>query len=58
MLSERVMNLPKLYYMVDVSVRYSLDRVRKEGEKDGICSWAGGDKSQIDTTVLEPQGRT
>ena len=52
------MNLPKLYYMVDVTVRYTLGRGRKEGERDGICSWAGGDKSQIDTTGLEPQGGT
>ena len=58
MLSEGVMNLPKLYYMVDVTVTYSLGRGRKEGERDGICSWAGGDKSQIDTTGLEPQGGT
>ena len=58
MLSERVMNLPKLYYMVDVTVRYSLGRGRKEEERDGICSWAGGDESQIDKTGLEPQGRT
>ena len=46
LLSERVMNLPKLYYMVDVTVRYSLGRGRKEGERDSICSWAGGGKSQ------------
>ena len=26
------MNLPKLYYMVDVTVRYSLGQGRKEGE--------------------------
>ena len=58
MLSERVMNLPNLYYVVDVTVRYSLGRGRKEGERDGICSWAGGDKSQIDITSLEPQGGT
>ena len=57
-LSEGVMNLPKLYYMLDVTVRYSSGRGRKEGERDGICSWPGGDKSQIDTTGLEPQGRT
>ena len=55
-LSEGVMNLPKLYYMLDVTVRYSSGRGRKEGERDGICSWPGGDKSQIDTTGLEPQG--
>ena len=53
-----MMNLPKLYYMVDVTVRYSLGRGRKEEERDGICSWAGGDESQIDKTGLEPQGRT
>ena len=58
MLSERVMNLPKLYYIVDVTVKYNLGRGRKEGERDGICSWAGGDKSQIDTIGLEPQGGT
>ena len=53
-----LMNLPKLYYMVDVTVRYSSGRGRKEGERDGICSWPGGDKSQIDTTGLEPHGGT
>ena len=52
------MNLPKLYYIVDVTVKYNLGRGRKEGERDGICSWAGGDKSQIDTIGLEPQGGT
>ena len=36
-----VMNLPKLYYMVDVTVRYSSGQGRKEGERDGICRWAG-----------------
>ena len=39
------MNLPKLYYMLDITGRYSLSRGRKGGEQDGICSWAGGDKS-------------
>ena len=52
MLSEGLVNLPKLYYMVDVTVRYSSGQGRKEGERDGICSREGGDKSQIDTTSL------
>ena len=56
MLSERVMTLPKLYYLVDVTVRYSLGQGRK-GERDGVYIWAGGGKSKIDTTGLEPQVR-
>ena len=51
------MTLPKLYYLVDVTVRYSLGQGRKEGERDGVYIWAGGGKCQTDTTGLEPQVR-